>query len=48
MAAPIERQQVERWLGEGLSLRAIARRLAIPWTTFWRQWQRLQREARCR
>jgi Helix-turn-helix domain len=45
MATTIERQQVEQWLAEGLSLRAIAQRLGLPSTTFWRQWQRLQREA---
>jgi hypothetical protein len=45
MAAPIERQQVERWLAEGRSLRQIAQRLGLSWTTFWRQWQRLQHEA---
>jgi predicted DNA binding CopG/RHH family protein len=44
MATAIDRRQVERWLREGVSLHAIARRLAIPWTTFWRQWQRLQLE----
>jgi hypothetical protein len=45
MATSIDRRQVERWLTQGLSLHKIADRLHIPWTTFWRQWQRLQREA---
>src|SRR2546428_8104054 len=45
MATSIDRRQVERWLGEGLSLHQIAQRLSIPWTTFWRRWQRLQQEA---
>jgi Helix-turn-helix domain len=45
MARAIDRRQVEQWLAEGLSLRAIAQRLGLPTTTFWRQWQRLQREA---
>ena len=44
MAAPLERRQVERWLAEGRSLRQIAQRLGLSWTTFWRQWQRLQQE----
>jgi hypothetical protein len=45
MATAIDRRQVERWLSDGVSLHAIARRLSIPWTTFWRRWQRLQQEA---
>jgi hypothetical protein len=45
MATSINRRQVERWLKQGLSLHQIAERLAIPWTTFWRRWQRLQQEA---
>jgi AcrR family transcriptional regulator len=45
MARAIDRRQVEQWLAEGLSLRAIAQRLGLPVTTFWRQWQRLQRAA---
>jgi hypothetical protein len=45
MARAIDRRQVEQWLAEGLSLRAIAQRLGLPTTTFWRQWQRLQQEA---
>jgi IS30 family transposase len=48
MARAIDRRQVEQWLAEGLSLRQIARRLGQPTTTFWRQWQRLQQEVRCR
>jgi IS30 family transposase len=48
MAVAINRRQVEQWLTEGLSLRQIAQRLGLPTTTFWRQWQRLQREVRCR
>jgi hypothetical protein len=45
MATSIDRRQVDRWLSEGLSLRQIAGRLGLSWTTFWRQWQRLQLEA---
>jgi IS30 family transposase len=41
MATAIDRRQVERWLMQGLSLRQIAQRLGLSWTTFWRQWQRL-------
>jgi hypothetical protein len=45
MAMVIDRTHVERLLTQGLSLREIARRLAIPWTTFQRHWQQVQREA---
>jgi predicted ArsR family transcriptional regulator len=45
MATSLNRRQVERWLKQGLSLRAIAARLDIPWTTFRRHWQALQQEA---
>jgi AcrR family transcriptional regulator len=45
MARAIDRHQVEQWLTEGASLRQIARRLGLPLTTFYRRWQRLQREA---
>jgi transposase len=45
MATMIDRMQVQALLAEGLSLREIARRLKIPWATFRRHWQQLQREA---
>jgi hypothetical protein len=45
MAVSIDRAQVEGWLREGLSLRACARRLGLPLTTFHRRWQRLQQAA---
>src|SRR5262245_33273329 len=45
MAMSLHRRQVERWLKQGLSLRQIAARLDIPWTTFRRHWHQLQQEA---
>jgi hypothetical protein len=45
MAMSLNRRQVERWLKQGLSLRQIAARLDIPWTTFRRHWHQLQQEA---
>ena|SRR6266516_2618737 len=46
MTTAIDRRQVERWLKQGLSLRAIARRLDIPWATFRRHWHELQQQVR--
>ena len=40
----VDRNEVERWLKPGLSLREIARRLDIPWAMFRRHWQELQAE----
>jgi hypothetical protein len=46
MTTAIDRRQVDRWRKQGLSLRAIARRLDIPWATFRRHWHQLQQQAR--